>query len=41
MDAEGLPYIECSSCHDPHSANKTFLRAEDNSGGLCMTCHAK
>lgn len=41
METEGLPYIECSSCHDPHSANKTFLRTEDNSGGLCMTCHAK
>jgi predicted CXXCH cytochrome family protein len=41
-DSEGaqVPYIECTSCHDPHSENRTFLR---NAAGskLCMTCHDK
>lgn len=36
-----IPYIECSSCHDPHSVNKTFLRVNDNGSQLCFTCHAK
>lgn len=34
-----LPFIECASCHDPHSSNVTFLRLEDNPGDLCLTCH--
>jgi predicted CXXCH cytochrome family protein len=33
-----VPYIECTSCHDPHSENRTFLRARVE-GGLCLTCH--
>lgn len=33
-----VPYIECTSCHDPHSENRTFLRTTQ-SGGLCLTCH--
>lgn len=33
-----VPYIECTSCHDPHSENQTFLRTQ-HAGGLCLTCH--
>ncbi len=37
------PYVECATCHDPHSTNSTFLRI---SGGnarsqVCLTCHNK
>ena len=37
------PYVECATCHDPHSSNSTFLRL---SGGnarsqVCLTCHNK
>jgi len=37
------PFVECASCHDPHSNNPTFLRlttGNDNSG-ICLTCHVK
>lgn len=37
----GVPFIECSSCHDPHSVNTTFLRVENDASSLCLTCHAK
>jgi predicted CXXCH cytochrome family protein len=33
-----VPYIECTSCHDPHTENRTFLRTTQ-AGGLCLTCH--
>ncbi len=35
------PYVECSSCHDPHSANTTFLRIDNVGSSVCLTCHAK
>ena len=37
------PYVECASCHDPHTNNTTFLRrVEGNAGSLtCLTCHDK
>lgn len=38
---ETVPFIECSSCHDPHSGNKLFLRVANERSELCMTCHAK
>ncbi len=43
----GEQYIECSSCHDPHSANKKFLRLENNLNhasninNICNSCHEK
>jgi len=42
-DASGeeLPFIECSSCHDPHSSNMTFLRIPNDGSRLCLTCHMK
>lgn len=36
-----VPYIECSSCHDPHSQAKTFLRIANEGSKLCLTCHDK
>jgi len=37
------PFVECASCHDPHSNNTTFLRRNDTNLGsaTCLTCHAK
>ncbi len=36
-----VPYIECSSCHDPHSQARTFLRVANDGSKLCLTCHDK
>lgn len=35
------PYIECSSCHDPHAARPLFLRVSNEGSKLCLTCHDK
>lgn len=36
------PFIECASCHDPHSAaNGIFLRYANTASALCLACHAK
>lgn len=43
----GKQYVECSSCHDPHTENGKFLRysAGANHGanvyGTCTSCHDK
>lgn len=41
--AQGInqPFVECASCHDPHSTNSTFLRIINTGSSLCLTCHAK
>ncbi len=43
--SEQEPFVECASCHDPHTTeNPTFLRisnAGDTPSGLCLTCHVK
>lgn len=36
-----VPYVECSSCHDPHISNKLFLRVNNEGSRLCLTCHDK
>jgi len=36
-----IPYVECSSCHDPHISNKLFLRVNNDGSRLCLTCHDK
>lgn len=36
-----IPFIECSSCHDPHSNNAMFLRIPNTGSQLCLTCHIK
>lgn len=38
---EDVPFIECSSCHDPHSNNSQFLRVANEASRLCLTCHIK
>ncbi len=40
-EAGDVPYIECSSCHDPHITNKLFLRVNNQQSRLCLTCHDK
>ena len=37
------PTVECGTCHDPHSANSTFLRlvGGNTNSQVCLTCHAK
>ncbi len=38
------PFVECASCHDPHTTeNPTFLRVSNTEtpSGLCLTCHVK
>ena len=42
--SEQEPFVECASCHDPHSTeNPTFLRISNTEtpSGLCLTCHVK
>ena len=36
-----VPFIECSSCHDPHTTNAKFLRVANEGSRLCLTCHMK
>jgi len=36
-----VPFIECASCHNPHSTNPVFLRSSSATGELCLTCHVK
>jgi predicted CXXCH cytochrome family protein len=36
------PFVECGSCHDPHSdANEMFLRIENQNSAVCTACHTK
>ena len=35
------PFVECASCHDPHSANATFLRIQNTGSAVCLACHSK
>lgn len=37
----GVPFLECSSCHDPHSNNRLFLRIVNQQSRLCSACHEK
>jgi predicted CXXCH cytochrome family protein len=38
---EQVPFVECTSCHDPHSSRPVFLRTDNDQSKLCMTCHIK
>ena len=40
-DAGGEPFVECASCHDPHTTNTTFLRIENTGSAVCLACHVK
>ena len=36
------PFVECASCHDPHSEdNPTFLRTSNDNSAVCLACHSK
>jgi len=36
------PFVECASCHDPHSStNPTFLRTSNVGSAVCLACHIK
>ena len=37
------PYVECATCHDPHSTNPTFLRMPGGNARsqICLACHNK
>ena len=36
------PFVECASCHDPHTAaNPTFLRTSNANSAVCLACHTK
>jgi predicted CXXCH cytochrome family protein len=35
------PFVECASCHDPHSENTTFLRIANAGSAVCLSCHIK
>ena len=35
-------FVECASCHDPHTnANPTFLRIANTGSAVCLACHIK
>ena len=34
-------YVECATCHDPHSTNTTFLRTDNAGSTVCLACHNK
>lgn len=35
------PFVECASCHDPHTTNSTFLRTSNAASAVCLACHNK
>lgn len=35
------PFVECASCHDPHTENTTFLRIANTNSAVCLACHNK
>lgn len=37
----GTPYVECASCHDPHTSNDLFLRIPNAYSSVCLSCHIK
>lgn len=38
---ESEPFVECASCHDPHTTNSTFLRLANAGSAVCLACHVK
>lgn len=38
------PFVECGSCHDPHSGgvtNPSFMRISNDNSDVCLACHVK
>lgn len=38
---EAEPFVECASCHDPHTTQTTFLRISNDGSAVCLACHVK
>ena len=39
---EAQPFVECASCHDPHSDTPDlFLRVSNDGSAVCLACHVK
>ncbi len=39
-DGTKTPYVECASCHDPHTnENGNFLRLSNDHSAVCQSCH--
>jgi predicted CXXCH cytochrome family protein len=38
---EDEPFVECASCHDPHSGQPLFLRQSNAGSALCLACHIR
>lgn len=36
---EPIPFVECSSCHDPHGSTQFLLRLQEDQRRLCVGCH--
>jgi len=36
---EAEPFVECASCHDPHTDRPLFLRISNSHSALCLACH--
>lgn len=34
-------FVECASCHDPHTTSATFLRISNAGSAVCLSCHIK
>ncbi|OFZ66675.1 MAG: hypothetical protein A2V79_05735 [Betaproteobacteria bacterium RBG_16_56_24] len=41
LNGGAQPFVECASCHDPHTNNTTFLRVSNSSSVICLACHTK
>ena len=39
--AGAQPFVECASCHDPHTDNPVFLRVQNTGSAVCLACHIK
>lgn len=39
--ANNEAFVECASCHDPHTSNTTFLRTKNDFSSVCLSCHIK
>lgn len=35
------PYVECATCHDPHTSASLFLRTTAAGSAICIACHVK
>lgn len=36
-----IPFVECSTCHDPHGDQPLFLRISNDRSAICLTCHQR